>query len=121
MGCRISHNTWHDVESWMTLTEPVSAALSLDVNHNLIVDAAAVAPAAKLLASAGTTAVTFTDNFLFNPRQAAAADFAPLATTVTDFPILSFDPNQPDYLKPDFARLKASGAKAPPGVGRYSE
>jgi hypothetical protein len=120
-SCHIAHNTWHDVQTWIVLGDAVPNAISMEVNQNLIVDTAQISPGARLLASVANGEVTFTDNLLFNPHETSAADFAPLAKTVTDFPILSFDPTQPDYLKPDFARLKTSGSTPLPTSGRYSD
>jgi hypothetical protein len=120
-SCHIAHNTWHDVQTWIVLGDAVPNAISMEVNQNLIVDTAQISPGARVLASVANGEVTFTDNLLFNPHETSAADFAPLAKTVTDFPILSFDPTQPDYLKPDFARLKTSGSTPLPTSGRYSD
>jgi eukaryotic-like serine/threonine-protein kinase len=117
--CQIHQNTWHDVERWINWVGPMTQPLSIELHHNLIVDAERIEPAARELATTASENAVFINNILMNPRSASES-FAPLAIEMPDFPLLSQDANHPDYLKPDFARLKASSSKLDPIPGRYS-
>jgi hypothetical protein len=120
--CQISHNTWHDVRKWLAWKGPAPEQPSIRVTDNLIIDAEQldIAFQARGLVSDATAAAIFANNVLFN-RDGSSTDFSPLTRTVADVPILSFDSGQPDYLKPDIARWRASGQAPTPIPGRYSE
>jgi hypothetical protein len=119
--CQIEQNTWHDVKSWIAWQGPVVEPISIHIHHNLIVDANGFAPDARRLASAASEGPVFANNILVNLHESAADRFAPLATEIPDFPILSFDSNHSDYLTPDFIRLKTTNSVPNPIPGRYSE
>lgn len=119
--CQIEQNTWHDMRTWMVWSGPIREPLSMQIHRNLIVDAHGLSPAARGLRSSATAKEVFIGNVLVNLHETDADSFAPLATEMPSFPILSLDPDQRDYLRPNFALLNAIGLIPQPIPGRYSE
>jgi hypothetical protein len=114
--CEIAHNTWHNVGSWIVWTGPVPAPARLRIYDNLLVGADTMAVAARTLAAGLSDPPVFQNNGVFMGGR-TAIDFEPAATVLANFPLLSLDPAHADYLKPDFARLRAEngGGRAIPG------
>ena len=121
VNSQIVHNTWHDLQSWLVWTGPATEPMSMQVHHNLIVDAKWISPETKSLTAAAAAPAVFENNLRVTRVGAAGDSFAPAATESTEFPLLSVDPADPNYLKPDFARLQAGGSTLQPVPGRYSE
>jgi serine/threonine protein kinase len=121
LRCQIEQNTWHDVERWIAWNGPIIEPLLIQIHHNLVVDAHGIAPDARRVAAAASEAPVFANNLLVNLHESGADRFAPMATEMPDFPILSLDPNHSNYLMPDFVRLKTTSSVPSPIPGRYSE
>ena len=115
--CELAHNSWHDVESWIGWTGEVPASTTLRIHDNLIVAAGSMNADARALSSLPSDEPVYQNNRLLN---SGAGVFAPAAASVEDLPLVSLDPADPDYLKPDFAEIKNRGTLTLPLPGRYA-
>ncbi len=118
--CVVSHNTWHRLDAWFGWTGSAQPPLSIQIHHNLIVDAVQYPVPADFLAAINSSPSVFTGNTVVAPSNAASGGFAHLADAVPGFPLRSQDSAQADYLKPDFERLEQFGFSADSVPGRYS-
>ncbi len=117
--CEISHNTWHDVENWFVWTNRVPSATTLRIHDNLLVEVGDITPAARSLSATSSQGPVFQNNRVFNP-SGKAGNFEPAATPIAGLFLCSLEPDHPDYLRPDFPRLKELGTLTQPLPGRYS-
>jgi tRNA A-37 threonylcarbamoyl transferase component Bud32/anti-sigma factor RsiW len=116
--CELSQSTWHNVENWFIWTGLVPPATTLRIHDNLLVEAGSISATALALATSASAEPVFQNNRLFNP-SGTSADLAPAATPIAGLLLCSLQPDHPDYLRPDFPRLKAAGDLTEPLPGRY--
>ncbi|HUG66863.1 MAG TPA: protein kinase [Pirellulaceae bacterium] len=120
LRCDISHNSWHELENWFGWTGPIESSLSIQCHHNLVVDSGQFGLAEDFIAAIKGLPPVFTGNMAVVSSAIAGNRFTHLSEVVTDFPLLSREPDHPDYLKPDFASLKEIGFLPGSVPGRYS-
>jgi hypothetical protein len=116
--CRVEHNTWHDIETWVAWNGPPDKAFPVNVEHDLVLDSGRIGSALKQLPQA---AAMFANNRHWNAAGRSGEELAPFAVRAAEFPILSWDEQHPDYLKPDFTKLDAALTAETPLPSRYSE
>ncbi len=123
LRCDLSYNTWHLLDDWFGWTGDVTPPLSLEIHHNLIVESRLYRPLQDFLDAINTLPPVFTGNLVVDPSGTLGEQFSNLAEVVEKIPFLSLTPSNPDYLKPDFERLKEneSGLMPESVPGRYSD
>jgi eukaryotic-like serine/threonine-protein kinase len=116
-GCVLVHNSWHHLESWINWIGPLPPTSDLVIHHNLVVDSLAVAPAIHMLSSVHPR--VFAHNIAVHSSGSSDSGMAPCALVRNEFPLLSLEPEHPDYLGPDLSRWEEFGDYPDPLPGIY--
>lgn len=116
--CSIEHNTWFQATSWIEATGPVADNFSLRVQHNLVINSKNLSPAARERFT--KPSCVFVNNVAVQTGAPDQDSFSPLAIQMKDFPFLSLEPKNPNFLRPDFARLAEHSMPLDPVPGALS-